>query len=116
VLQKYFFLESTHNLLLPITPPKHSIQIKNSYYSCIYLTCVLYYSNTFNLNIFSVSYFLKNGVHVLFGGTEYSRKYGTVLLLRLLCFLNISILTCLKCAISQCMSSEISQVYYSFLY
>jgi hypothetical protein len=43
---------------------EHHAQIKNTYlYTCIYLTCILYCFNKLGLEVSSVFYFLKNGVH-----------------------------------------------------
>jgi hypothetical protein len=55
---------------------EHHIQIKNTYSSCMYSTCTLYYFIKLNLKTFSAFYFLENEVYTLFGGMEYSRKYS----------------------------------------
>jgi hypothetical protein len=47
---------------VPEINKEHCVQIKNTY-SYIYLTCILYYFKKLNVCIFSVLYFLKNGVH-----------------------------------------------------
>jgi hypothetical protein len=44
------------------------IPIKNTCYSSIYLTCILFCFNKLNLKFFQFFYFLKNGVHGLFSG------------------------------------------------
>jgi hypothetical protein len=69
--------EAMH-IIVPDINEEHSVQIKNSYYSCIYLTRILHCFNTLNLKIVSVCHFLKNGVHSLFGGAGCLIKYSTL--------------------------------------
>jgi hypothetical protein len=58
-------------VIVPEINEQHCVQIKNTYYSCIYLTCILYYFSKLNLK-----FFLKNEMHSLFGDARYLRKYG----------------------------------------
>jgi hypothetical protein len=67
--------ETRHVVVLEINE-EHRVSIKNTYYSCIYLTHVFYCFNKLSSSPFSVFYFLRNEVHSSFGDTGYLRKYG----------------------------------------
>jgi hypothetical protein len=67
----------TKQVILTEINEEYSVQIKNIYYSCIYLTYILYQFNKLNLNIFLISYFLKDWVRGSLTGAGYLRKYGT---------------------------------------
>jgi hypothetical protein len=71
----------TKHVIVPEINKEHRIQIKNTNYSCIYLTHIFYF-NEFDLK-HSIFCCFKNGVHSLFAGTVYSRKYGTLFCLEL---------------------------------
>jgi hypothetical protein len=58
----------TKFVIVPEINEEHRVQIKNTYYFCIYLTCILHYVNKLNLFIFLIFNFMRNGVHGLFGG------------------------------------------------
>lgn len=49
----------TEQVMMPETNVEHCVQIANTYYSCMYVTCTSV--DSFNF------YFLKRGVHGLFG-------------------------------------------------
>jgi hypothetical protein len=45
--------ETKHVIALVPEINEHYIQIKNTHHSCIYLTCILYFLNKLNLEMFS---------------------------------------------------------------
>jgi hypothetical protein len=52
----------TKNAVAPEINEGHHVQIKNTYYSYMYLKFILYYFNKLNLKIFFSFLLLKNGV------------------------------------------------------
>jgi hypothetical protein len=52
--------------VVPEINKEDGVQIKNSHYSCIYLTCILLFFQQF----FSILLPLENGVHSLFSGAS----------------------------------------------
>jgi hypothetical protein len=55
--------------LMPEINKTHHIQIKNTHYACIYLTCALYFFN--KVIFFSIYYLLKNEVWGIQENTTY---------------------------------------------
>jgi hypothetical protein len=52
-------MQTKHVLVLEINE-EQCVQIKNTYYSCMYLTCILYYLNKLNLKCFFFNVLLRN--------------------------------------------------------
>jgi hypothetical protein len=65
-------METKHVIVLEINE-EHLKQIKYTYYSCIYLTHILYYFNNLSLKLFSIFYFLKYWVHGLLGNVVFEK-------------------------------------------